>query len=88
MALLDGFGIQPSEDVGISDYSTRQWPGAEVPVGSNIPPIVDYYKMIGIASGNLVSWIVTGSPDPTGTSYAGPGVLDLATISVSDFWQV
>jgi hypothetical protein len=88
MALLDGFGIQPTEDIALSDYSTRQWSGAEVPVGSNAPLIVDYYKMIGIASGNLVSWIVTGSPDPTGASYGGPGVLDLATISVSDFWQV
>lgn len=50
--------------------------------------IIDYYKMIGIASGNPVSWVVTGAPDFTGASYGGPGVLDLSTISISDTWQV
>jgi hypothetical protein len=48
--------------------------------------IINYYKMIGIASGNPVAWVVTGSPDFAGVSYSGPGVLDLATISVSDSW--
>ncbi len=58
------------------------------PTTGGAPPIVDYYKMIGIASGNPVSWVVTGAPDFTGASYGGPGVLVLATISVSDTWQV
>ena len=62
-------------------------PGFVAP-GGGAPPIVDYFKMIGIASGNHVAWVVTGSPDFAGTSYGGPGVLDLATISVSDTWQV
>lgn len=49
-------------------------------------PISTYYKMIGIASGNLVSWIVMDTPDSTGASYTGPGILDLASIFISGSW--